>query len=163
MIKPVIWQLTPDRAEEWRFIRLTALADAPYALGDRFAEWVDRPVSDFAIRLETGEIFAAGYAVGQPLSVASWQQGWTPGTEDMGWIMDVFTINAARQRGLSAALLAHIAARAKAAGMIRLGLHVGAENLPALQTYTRAGFTVVGEPFINDLGIQEVELQHRLA
>ena len=98
------------------------------------------------------------YRPGHPLAVAAWEPGWTPGTERTGWITSVYARPDARGRGLVAALLARIAARASVAGMERLGLRVGIENLPARRRYAAAGFVTVGVPFVNDCGITEIEM-----
>lgn len=157
---PVIWQVTAGRADAWREIRLEALRLAPDAFDPTFAEWSDRPLADFAARLDAIETWAAGDRQGLPLAVAGWQPGWTPGTEDTGWITAVYTRPAARGRGLMSALLRQIADRAAAAGMVRLGLHVGLANTAARAVYRRAGFTETGAPFVNDRGIAEIEM-HR--
>lgn len=159
---PRLWRLTPDRAAEWREIRLAALALDPDAFGTRLAEWQDRPLAAFAARLAATEVWAAGDTPGQPRAVAAWQPGWTPGTEDMGWITAVFTRPEARGRGLMAAILARIAERASAAGFARLGLHVGCHNLTAQRVYRRAGFAPEGAPFRNERGIPEIEMHRPL-
>lgn len=163
MNKPLIWQLTPDRAEEWRAIRLEALTVSPDAFGSTLAEWIDRPIADFADRLSAVETWAAGDQTGTLLAVAGWQPGWTPGTEDMGWITGVFTKQDARGRGLMTALLSHIAQRVQAEGMVRLGLRVAIGNTAARETYKRNGFSEIGAPFVNEHGIREIEMQRDLS
>lgn len=154
---PLLWHLTADRVEEWRDIRAAALADCPeafdYAPGDAAPD-----LADSLARLAQAEIWAAGDRVGQPLAVAGWEQGWTPGTETTGWITSVYARPKARGRGLVAALLARIAARAQASGMDRLGLHVGVENRAAQAAYARAGFIPSGAPFVNEIGMVEIAM-----
>ena len=157
---PVIWQVRAEQADTWREIRLEALRLAPDAFDSTCAEWSDRPLADVAARLDGTQTWAAGDRPGLPLAVAGWQPGWTPGTEDTGWITAVYTRPAARGRGLMSALLPQIADRAAAAGMVRLGLHVGLANTAARAVYRRAGFTETGAPFVNDRGIAEIEM-HR--
>lgn len=160
--RPVIWQLTPDRAKEWRQIRLEALRAAPDAFGATLSEWADRPLEDFAARLSAVETWAAGLHPGTPLAVAGWRPGWTQGTGDMGWINAVYVTPAARGRGLMDALLARIAARAADARMVRLGLHVALANAPALACYRRAGFSEIGAPFRDESGLVAIEMQRPL-
>lgn len=57
-----LWQLTPDRAAEWRAIRLEALRIAPEAFGSSIDDWDGRPLADFAARLAGCEVWAAGPA-----------------------------------------------------------------------------------------------------
>ena len=159
---PLVWHLTADRVEEWRDIRAAALADCPeafdYAPGDAAPD-----LADSLARLAQAEIWAAGDRLGHPLAVAAWEPGWTPGTETTGWITSVYARPKARGRGLVAALLARIAARAGASGMDRLGLHVGVENRAAQATYVRAGFLPSGAPFVNEVGMVEIAMTCPLA
>ena len=111
---PVIWQVTAELAHAWREIRLEALRLAPDAFDSTCAEWSDRPLADVAARLDGTQTWAAGDRPGLPLAVAGWQPGWTPGTEDIGWITAVHTRPVARGRGLMSALLREIADRAAA-------------------------------------------------
>lgn len=159
---PALWRLTPDRAAEWRAIRLAALADTPEAFDLPADDPSHGSLADCAARLAQAEIWAAGERPGTPLAVAGWEPGWLPGTETTGWVSGVYALPDARGRGLVAALLARIADRAGAAGMVRLGLHVGQTNLPARRCYAAAGFVQLGAPFVNALGVTEIEMARPL-
>lgn len=160
--EPLLWHLTPDRAPEWRAIRLAALADTPEAFDSPVDDPAHRCLDDCALRLAQAETWAAGDVAGAPLAIAAWEQGWTPGTETMGWITGVYALPEARGRGLISALLARIADRAEAAGMDRLGLRVALANTVAQRRYTAEGFIPLGAPFVNDLGVVEIDMQRVL-
>ena len=155
---PLLWHLTPDRAEEWRAIRLAALADMPEAFDSPADDPAHRCLADSAARLAQAETWAAGDSPGAPLAVASWEPGWTPGTETMGWITGVYARPQARGRGLISALLTRIADRAQAAGMDRLGLRVGVANTAARRRYLAEGFITMGTPVLNEAGVIEIEM-----
>lgn len=155
---PRLWHLTADRVDEWQTIRAAALADCPEAFDYAPDDTAAPDLADSLARLAQAEIWAAGDRAGHPLAVAAWEPGWTPGTKTTGWITSVYARPPARGRGLVAALLARIATRAAASGMDRLGLHVGAANLPARRVYARAGFQPCGDPFVNALGVVEIAM-----
>lgn len=158
-----LWQLTPDRAEEWRDIRLEALRTAPDAFGSSIDEWDGRPLADFAARLSDCELWAAGPVPGQPQAVASWEAGISPAEPDLGWVMSVYVSPAMRGRGLGDAIFARLVERAERAGMTRMGLHVGQNNLAAQALYQRAGFVPTGAPpMLNERGNWEIEMRRML-
>lgn len=158
-----LWCLTPDRAEEWRAIRLEALRTAPDAFGSAFDDWADRPLKDFAARLEDCEMWAAGPGPGHPRAVASWEADISPAEPDLGWVMSVFVAPDARGQGLGDAIFTCLIKRAEAAGMTRMGLHVGQNNLPAQALYERAGFVATGAPpMLNGRGSWEIEMRRMI-
>ncbi len=158
-----LWQLTPDRAEEWRAIRLEALRTAPDAFGSAFDDWEGRPLADFADRLAGCEMWAAGPAPGQPQAVASWEADISPAEPDLGWVMSVYVAPSARGQGLGDAIFARIVDNAARAGMTRLGLHVGQNNAAAQALYARAGFVPTGgPPMLNGRGFWEIEMRRML-
>lgn len=158
-----LWQLTPDRAEEWRDIRMEALRNSPDAFGSSFDDWDGRPLEDFARRLAGCEMWAAGPAPGSPRAVASWEAHISPAEPDLAWVMSVYVSPDARGRGLSDAIFAKLAERAARAGMTRMGLHVGQNNEAAQALYRRAGFVGTGgPPMLNGRGNWEVEMRRML-
>ncbi|MFV0294251.1 MAG: GNAT family N-acetyltransferase [Paracoccus sp. (in: a-proteobacteria)] len=158
-----LWQLTPDRAGEWRRIRLEALQTAPEAFGSGIDEWRDRPLADFAQRLAGCEMWAAGPAPGNPQAVASWERDISPAEPDLGWVMSVYVSPKMRGLGLGDAIFAQLAGRAALAGMTRLGLHVGQGNAQAQALYRRAGFVATdGPPMCNERGFWEIEMRRML-
>ncbi|MBA4489998.1 GNAT family N-acetyltransferase [Paracoccus sp. S1E-3] len=158
-----LWQLTPDRAAEWRAIRLEALRLAPEAFGSSIDDWDGRPLEDFAARLAGCEVWAAGPAPGTPQAVASWEPGISPAEPDLGWVMSVYVRPEARGQGLGDAIFDRLIARAASAGMTRLGLHVGQANARAQALYARAGFIPTGAaPMLNERGLWEIEMRRML-
>lgn len=158
-----LWQLTPDRAEEWRAIRLEALETAPEAFGSSLDDWALRPLEDFAARLANCEMWAAGPEPGRPQAVASWESDISPAEPDLGWVMSVYVAPEARGKGLGDAIFARLARNAARAGMTRLGLHVGQQNTAAQMLYERAGFLPTGgPPMLNERGFWEIEMRMML-
>ncbi len=146
---PTIRRLSPEDVGIWRAIRLEALATAPQAFSSRHADWVDRPLADFAARLDTAAIFAA-WAGGTLAGCAAL----TPDTEDRhrAWVESVFVRPASRGKGVADSLMAAIVNEARDQGLTDLLLDVGAANGPARKTYQRAGFDRLGDrpPGSND-------------
>lgn len=158
-----LWQLTPDRAAEWRAIRLEALRIAPEAFGSSIDDWDGRPLEDFAARLAGCEVWAAGPTPGAPMAVASWEADISPAEPDLGWVMSVYVRPEARGQGLGDAIFARLIDRATRAGMTRLGLHVSRANTRAQALYARAGFVPTGgPPMLNDRGVWEIEMRRML-
>ncbi|NHF71832.1 GNAT family N-acetyltransferase [Paracoccus xiamenensis] len=158
-----LWQLTPDRAAEWMAIRLEALRTAPEAFGSSIDDWDGRPLEDFAARLAGCSMWAAGTTPGQPQAVASWEPDMSPAEPDLGWVMSVYVRPSARGQGLGDAIFSRLIADAARAGMTRLGLHVGQNNLAAQALYERAGFVATGgPPMRNERGFWEIEMRRML-
>lgn len=158
-----LWQLTPDRAAEWRAIRLEALRTAPEAFGSSIDDWDGRPLQDFAERLAGCQMWAAGRVPGQPEAVASWEADISPAEPDLGWVMSVYVRPSARGQGLGDAIFARLIDAAARAGMTRMGLHVGQNNLAAQALYARAGFIPTGGPaMLNARGLWEIEMRRML-
>lgn len=154
-----IWHLDPGRAAEWREIRLASLRDAPEAFDATFSEWRDRPLADFAARLETVPTFAAGDEIGCALAVASWQAGLDPHDAERGWLLSVFARPEARGCGYAEAAIRTVLQDAAMAGMRSVGLHVLASNWAAQALYRRMGFRETGRTGVtNSRGEPEIEM-----
>ena len=161
---PRIWRLDPPRAAEWQAIRLRALREAPEAFDSTLDDWADRPLADFARRLDEGRVFAAGQTVGEPLAVASWDPGLDPRDARRAWIMSVFCAPEARGRGLARAVIAAAMGDAARAGMTSAGLNVRADNAPAIGLYRALGFADSGRAdVVNSHGAAEIEMLRPLA
>ena len=158
-----LWQLTPDRAQEWREIRLEALRTSPDAFGSSFDDWDGRPLVDFAERLRGCEMWAAGPSPGTPRAVASWERDISPAEPDLAWVMSVYVAPEMRGKGLGDAIFACLVERAARACMTRMGLHVGQNNEAAQALYRRAGFVETGgPPMLNGRGNWEIEMRRML-
>jgi ribosomal-protein-alanine N-acetyltransferase len=64
---------------------------------------------------------------------------------DSGWIFNVASHPEFRGRGIAQELLADLARRARAMGILRLLAHVRADNRRARRAYEKAGFRCVGQ------------------
>jgi len=123
----VVRALGPNWAEP--LARAEALAfDRPWGPG-AYAEELARPFAR-----------ALGAFDGTRLAGAVCLWVLTPDAE----ILRIFTVPAARRRGIGRTLLAAARAEARRAGCRRVLLEVGAQNAPALACYRAAGFVQVG-------------------
>lgn len=154
-----IWRLGPDRADEWREIRLAALRDAPEAFGATLEDWQDRPPEDFGEWLRNVPTFASGDRVGEPLAVAAWRTGMDADDTGRAWLIAVFARPAARGCGYAEAVIRAVLADAARGGATSVGLNVVTTNLPALALYRRLGFRHSGrEVDFSTRGDTELEM-----
>lgn len=159
----ITWRLGPDRAEEWREIRLCALRDAPDAFDAQLADWQDRPLTDFAARLRDMPTFVAGRIKGQPLAVASWAAGMDPRAAQRGWLLSVFARPEARGQGFAEAAIRAVLDDAHAAGMRSIGLNVRETAHHAQALYRRLGFRATDRTGVtNARGLPETEMLRAL-
>ena len=91
-----------------------------------------------------GVSFFAAWDGGEPLGVIALKRL----SDEHGEVKSMFTAEAARRRGVAAALLAHIVAEARALGLTRLSLETGSWDYfePARSLYRSRGFRDCG-PF----------------
>lgn len=154
-----VWRLTPDRAAQWRDIRLAALRDAPDSFDATLAEWQDRPLADFAERLQNVPTFAAGDHPGLPLATASWLPGLDDRDPGRGWLLAVFARPEARGQGHAEAAIRAAIDDAKAQGMTSMGLNVRDTAGHAQALYHRLGFRPTGRQGVtNARGLPETEM-----
>lgn len=153
------WRLSVGRAEEWREIRLESLRIAPEAFDTVLTEWQNRPLADFAARLEAVPTFAAGIEPGSPLAVASWQAQLDFRDPRRGWLLSVYARPKARGRGYAEAAIRAVLNDAISAGMSSAGLHVLAVSSHAIALYRRLGFVeTVRDGLVNARGAPEIEM-----
>lgn len=153
------WRLSACRAAEWREIRLESLRIAPEAFDTVLAEWQNRPLADFAARLEAVPTFAAGTEPGSPLAVASWQAQLDSRDPRRGWLLSVYARPKARGRGYAEAAIRAVLNDATSAGMSSVGLHVLAVNGHAIALYRRLGFVeTTRDGLVNGRGAPEIEM-----
>lgn len=159
-----VWRLGPDRAREWRDIRLAALRDAPQSFDATFAEWQDRPLADFAARLTDVATFASGEVPGQPLATAGWLAGLDPRDAQRGWLLGVYARPQARGQGHAEAAIRAVLTDAKGQGMTSMGLNVRDRATHAQALYQRLGFRPTGRSGVtNARGEPELEMLLELA
>ncbi|MCQ0970382.1 GNAT family N-acetyltransferase [Paracoccus sp. TK19116] len=155
----IVWRLQPEHAEEWRRIRLQASKDAPESFEETYDDWADRPLADFAARLSSARVFAAGTHRGRALAIAGCVPGLDLRDASRGWVVSVFTRPEARGRGLAGAVIQTIMSDAAMRGMTSLGLHVVASNATAIALYERLGFRDSGQTgIVSSRGLPEIEM-----
>lgn len=130
--------MTADDWQQWRPVRLAALADAPDAFGSRLADWADAPEGRWRTRLSIpGALdlvaFDGDHAVGMASGV--------PGQGDRAELISMWVDPAARGRGVADALVDAVARWAVETGADLLELAVMPDNARARRTYARLGFT----------------------
>lgn len=98
------------------------------------------PWSEDALRAELGKgIFLVVEAEGRAIAYAGCQT-----VLDEGYITNVAVAPTFRRQGAGRALLAALAARARAQGLAFVTLEVRASNVPAIALYEGAGYVRVG-------------------
>ena len=134
-------RLGPQDADLWRDIRLEALAGEPDQFASRHAEWADRPLADFAARLDAAPVWAV-IEQGRAVAVASL----SPDRDGAacGWLEAVYVRPEARGRGLGQAVIAAVEAAARSGGLAQLRLEVRGANHAAIGLYDRMGFVRTG-------------------
>ncbi|HEX2499870.1 MAG TPA: GNAT family N-acetyltransferase [Methylomirabilota bacterium] len=159
----IVRRVRPDEGLRLRALRLQALADTPSAFGstlareEAFAEavWHER-----ATRGALGEISVTYVAeesdrwVGMVTGLAD------EADEPRPALVGMFVEQAARGRGIGAALVEAVARWAGDRGAARLYLHVTSTNRAAIRLYTRCGFWPTGEtqPLDHTPSLTEVEM-----
>jgi GNAT superfamily N-acetyltransferase len=132
-------EVTSDDWQEWRELRLAALADAPYAFGSQLADWVDAEESRWRARLELpGARNVIAVLDGTPVGMAS---GVRSGDEEgVIELISMWIAPAGRGQGIGDRLMAQIEAWARAASAHTLKLSVVEGNKPAHALYLRSGY-----------------------
>ena len=133
--------MTADDWQQWRPVRLAALADAPDAFGSRLADWSDAPEDRWRIRLSIPRAldlvaYDGDLAVGMASGV--------PGEGDHAELISMWVDPAARGRGVADALIDAVARWAVETGADVLELAVMPDNARARRTYARLGFSRLG-------------------
>lgn len=132
-----ITQLAPADAAIWRDIRLEALAREPEQFSALHADWVARPLADFADMIGKMRIWAA-VAGERALAVAALYLDHD--SRDFGWLMAVYTRPEARGMGYAQRLISAAEAAARASGAKEMRLNVRAANPAARGLYAGLGF-----------------------
>lgn len=137
--------LTPDDWAIWRELRLTALADAPYAFGSRLADWQgdgDRE-ERWRARLEIpGSYNLVAALDGAPVGMASGVPGPHDGVVEL---ISMWVGAAGRGRGVADRLVRTVEEWGLRAGAGVLRLNVMPDNVRALAFYRRIGLAEAGE------------------
>lgn len=130
--------MTADDWQQWRPVRLAALADAPEAFGSRLVDWADAPESRWRTRLSIpGALDLVAYDGEHAVGMASGVSG----EGDRAELISMWVDPAARGRGVADALIDAVARWAVETGADVLELAVMPDNARARRTYARLGFT----------------------
>ena len=142
--------LTAPDAEALRLIRLRALQENPEAFGSTYAEECERPLEAFAARLggdpaEACVLGAADQGEGRLLGMIGCRREWGTKRRHVAVVWGLFVAPEARNRGLGAALLDAVIARARGwPGLEQLTLSVVPANVAARALYVSRGFQPIG-------------------
>lgn len=137
--------LTPADAAAWHVLRLDGLARHPEAFGGSVEEETSLDAAALAARLSPPAPSAVFGAFAPGLVGAVGLDAFRPAKlRHRALVWGVYVAPAARGLGVGAALLAAVAAHARAAGLERLELGVGVGNAPARALYIAAGYVPYG-------------------
>jgi len=136
-----ITALGPEDWELFREVRLRALAEAPYAFGSRYADWVGAAEPRWRDRLANVPLNLVARRGDELVGMVS---GVLDG-EERAELISMWVDPAARGSGVGPALVRAVVEWAAAAGRPTY-LMVRSDNAPAIAAYTRAGFVDLGLP-----------------
>jgi ribosomal protein S18 acetylase RimI-like enzyme len=127
----------------WREVRLRMLSAEPANYGATYADWVDRPLSDWTHSLRIISYVASmdrDWAVG---AMGLWPQ---PGlaARHRGTLIAVWLDPDRRGSGRAAAMMIEVAAIAGERGILQIELNVHAGNDRAIRFYEGHGFKAFG-------------------
>jgi RimJ/RimL family protein N-acetyltransferase len=143
-------RLVPDDWRLWRDVRITALADAPYAFGSTLAREQAFDEATWRRWLSPANgMTAAAFLDGEPVGVIG---GWTPDGTGTLMLVALWVAPAARGHGAGDALVAEVAGWATEHGYPAVELRVADGNHAARTLFLRNGFTPTGrrEPLESD-------------
>lgn len=130
--------VTPDDWRLWRTVRLQALAEAPYAYGSTYADWVDADERRWRDRLGgPGYRNVMAFLDGAPAGIATGVPDAEPGVAEL---ISMYVCPSARGRGVGDRLIVELAAWATGTGAHTLRLNVAKGNRHAGDLYARNGF-----------------------
>ena len=129
-------------AEDYRTIRLAALAREPEAFGSVYDVEVVRPIEAFAERLATSHVFGA-YAGERIVGLAGFKQESGPKDNHKGFVWGLYVRPSARGQSAARALMAAVIGCARER-VEQLTLAVVEGNDAARTLYEKFGFEVYG-------------------
>ena len=132
----------PDDWKAWRELRLAALAEAPFAFGSQYADWVDATEDRWRERLSSPGAYQVIASIdGTPAGMA----GGFPSADDTAELVSMWVAPAGRGKGVGNALMAAIEDWARGTSATVLKLSVVPGNDPAHNLYLRSGFADTDE------------------
>lgn len=149
----------PDDWKAWRELRLTALEEAPFAFGSRYADWVDATEERWRERLGSPGAYQVIASIdGVPAGMA----GGFPDEPGTAELVSMWVAPTGRGRGVGNALMTAIETWARGIGATMLKLSVVPGNDPAHALYLRHGYTdtdLPGDPMPD--GIHHELVMHK--
>lgn len=145
-MKPVVRQLTVADVDAYRALRLAALADAPDAFGDSLEAARARPPVYWRNLLngEPDRVFFGAFAGEQMIGTMNIARATGEKLRHKCMLYGVYVASEGRGTGTGRALMEAVIARARATGVLQIGLGVGVHNEAAKRLYERAGFVAYG-------------------
>jgi ribosomal protein S18 acetylase RimI-like enzyme len=137
-----IRRLAVADAEDYRTIRLAALAREPDAFGSVYDVELARPMTAFAERLATSVVFGA-YAGERIVGMAGFKQEEGARDRHKAFVWSLYVEPAARGQGVATALMQAVIASARDV-VEQLTLAVVQGNSAAISLYRSSGFEVYG-------------------
>ena len=133
----------PDDWKAWRELRLAALAEAPFAFGSQYADWVDATEDRWRERLSSPGAYQVIASIdGTPAGMA----GGFPSADDTAELVSMWVAPAGRGKGVGNALMTALEDSARRIGAATLKLSVVPGNDPAHNLYLRHGYVDTDEP-----------------
>jgi ribosomal protein S18 acetylase RimI-like enzyme len=163
----VIEQVSPRLVNEFKAVRLRALADTPTAFGSSFAKESQLTDADWLKRSTTwsSDKSATWIALdeGTPCGIIAGK--FDDEIAQRAHVLSMWVAPTHRRTGLATTLLDRVQAWAAASGANELRLMVTSKNDPAIHLYQKYGFTRTGytEPYPNDPALLEYEMLKHLA
>jgi ribosomal protein S18 acetylase RimI-like enzyme len=143
MVSIELRRVTPDDWEDWRALRLRALAEDPAAFGSTLAEWSGEGDTEvrWRRRLESVPLNLVAFVAGEAVGMVSA----TPLEDDLVELISMWVAPEARRTGVAKALIDETIGWARDEGASQVALDVRENNVSALALYRACGFVDVGE------------------
>lgn len=133
----VLRVLTVDDWQQWKDLRLAALADAPEAFHSRLVDWIGATELQWRDRLEVPGRYLVADLDGRPAGMVC---GPPPDATGVADLLSLWVAPCARGRGVGDALVGAVIDWAAELGAARVALHVVEGNDAASRLYLRHGF-----------------------
>ncbi|MEW1953766.1 GNAT family N-acetyltransferase [Terrabacter sp. NPDC080008] len=131
----------PDEWEEFRSVRLAALADSPDAFGATLGESMGKAPSEWRERAAGADPIVLAYAQDRPVAMGGL---YAPNESSEAFVWGMWVQPTHRGRGVAARILQRLLEYADHVGR-PVTLHVTQGNDGARRLYERHGFTATGE------------------
>ena len=156
--------LGPEDAPLWRSLRLEMLREAPTAYGSRYAEWAERPLSDWEEALRR-VLYVASFDGAEPVGAMGCARQTGQSARHRATLIAVWLRPEYRGSGRAQDMLDRIVELSEQDGILQLELGVEAANGRAIRFYERNGFVRTGtqpRAFLHDAIYYDQVLMLRL-